>query len=99
MNEMTIEELLRRCSAGERDFTKIEIAHTHREDFMGINLSGADFRFSDLRSIILHCHQVNFSHAILSGLDLCYAHFEEADLNGADLSDSNLEKATCHRTN
>lgn len=99
MREITVEELLNKYAAGERDFTKIDIIWSPDNELLnGINLSRADLRNSDLRSFP-HCNNCNFIEANLSGLDLTGLHFNGANLSRADLSGADLWRAELEGAN
>ena len=73
---MNREELLKRYSAGERDFSHENLSHADLSgaDLRGVNLHGADLRGVNLRNADLRC-------ADLGG----------ANLRGADLSGANID--------
>ncbi|MCC3438120.1 MAG: pentapeptide repeat-containing protein [Microcoleus sp. PH2017_40_RAT_O_B] len=88
--QVWLEEVLRRYEAGERDFSLIQVYLSDEQSkeryLSGVNLSGANFRESDLLHLVLYGQGINFSGSDLSDLDLARAHFEDADLSGANLS-------------
>jgi uncharacterized protein YjbI with pentapeptide repeats len=96
-----LEEVLRRYDAGERDFSLIKVNLTDEQSkegyLSGVNLSGANFRESDLEALVFCGQGINFSGADLSDIDLAYAHFENADLSGANLSGACLWRANFGR--
>jgi uncharacterized protein YjbI with pentapeptide repeats len=99
--ELWFEEVLRRYEAGERDFSliKVNLSGDQCKDgyFSGVNLSGANFRESDLQRLVFYGQGINFSGSDLSDLDLAYAHFEDADSSGANLSGACLWRANFRR--
>ncbi len=67
---MRLEELLSRYAAGERDFSGIEVklSSTLSEQvkewyFSGVDLSGANFRDSDLQALVFWGQGLNLSGA------------------------------------
>jgi uncharacterized protein YjbI with pentapeptide repeats len=96
-----LEEVLRRYEAGERDFSLIQVYLSDEQSkeryLSGVNLSGANFKESDLQSLVFYGQGINFSGSDLSDLDLAYAHFEDADSSGANLSGACLWRANFRR--
>ena len=92
---ITFEKLLQQYAAQERDFAGVHIIleDLREEGMFDINLSGANFRYANLKQIITCSQGINLSGADLRGINLEYAHFEEANLSGADLSYTNLWRA------
>ncbi|MBO0940065.1 histidine kinase [Fibrella sp. HMF5335] len=83
---MTREQLIQRTTGTKRLHMRGQSLKGF--DFSGLDLTGGDFRYSDLR-------RSNFEGAILVGADLSYANlrganFEEANLQDADLSFSDV---------
>ncbi len=104
LKRMTVEELLRRYAAGERNFTGIEVVRASvfielDGYFEGVDLSGASFRDGNLHGIARWMQEINLSRSDLSGLDLAYAHLERAYLSGANLSNVCLWRASLERAN
>ena len=91
---MDREELLKRYSKGERDFSHTDLSHT---DLSHAYLSGADFSHTDLSGTDLSCANLSdadLSHSCLNGADLRCANLSDADLSGADLSGANIDNAS-----
>ncbi|MBD2451181.1 pentapeptide repeat-containing protein [Nostoc sp. FACHB-152] len=65
----------------------------------GTNLSGVDFRGSNLRAIRMYCQGLILCHANLSKLDLNYFLFMGSNLSGANLSGANIFHADFLRAN
>ncbi|MEH1998978.1 MAG: pentapeptide repeat-containing protein [Nostoc sp.] len=65
----------------------------------GTNLSGADFRGSNLRAIRMYSQGLILCHANLSKLDLNYFLFMGSNLSGANLSGANIFHADFLRAN
>lgn len=104
------ENLLKRYTAGERDFREINLSGS--QIFTNANLSGIDLSRAYLNSVdfsganlsnanfegaILknaQLHHANLSGANLKGADLTYASLVQADLTDAILTDVNLESTT-----
>jgi hypothetical protein len=91
---MNREELLKRYSARERDFSYADLSHANLSDadlrnigLRGADLRGADFRGADFRGADLR-------YANLRGADLSDANLRGANLRGADLSDANIDYAS-----
>ena len=78
---MTVQELIRRYAAGERDFGAIDLAEAN---LSRVNLNNA------------HLSRSTFSIANLSGANLNEADLSYAKLNVARLSGANLTKANLH---
>ncbi|MEH2328300.1 pentapeptide repeat-containing protein [Nostoc sp.] len=121
--KITVEELLQRYAAGERDFRKIHLIFDEYERdeskearfdesgdgimrleikegcLRGTNLSGADFRGSNLRAIRMYSQGLILCHANLSKLDLNYFLFMGSNLSGANLSGANIFHADFLRAN
>lgn len=99
--QLWLEEVLRRYDAGERDFSLIKVYLSDEQSkeryLSGVNLSGANFRESDLQHLVFYGQGINFSGSDLSDLDLAYAHFEDADSSGANLSGACLWRANFRR--
>src|SRR6478672_2759113 len=81
---MTIEELLSRYAAGEREFVGIELIEANLN---GVNLSGANLS------------RANLSVSNLSGANLSGTNLTEAKLNVAKLRSVNLSKAILNSAN
>ncbi|MFN6563327.1 MAG: pentapeptide repeat-containing protein [Nostoc sp. ChiSLP01] len=81
--EITVEELLQRYAAGERDFSVVCLDDA---DLSGANLAGIDFSHARLR------------WANLSGAILCGANLSDTDLQRANLTGANLEAANIINT-
>lgn len=84
--KITVEELLRRYTAGERDFTNIVIDDWRKEMPSGVDLSGINFEGSSL--------SVNFKGAILRGANFRYTclgdgNWEDTDFSGSDFTGIN----------
>lgn len=75
---MNREDLLKRYSAGERDFSCVNLRHS---DLRGVDLRGAELRHA------------NFSGADLRGANLSDANLRHSDLRGADLRGADLSGA------
>lgn len=88
---ITIDELLERYAAGERDFTPFGIEYTER-DLKGVNLSGATFGIRTMEFVAVW-DEVDFSKANLSGAWLDKRSIENANLRGANLSKASLYQA------
>jgi uncharacterized protein YjbI with pentapeptide repeats len=86
---MTVDELLARYAAGERDFSEIRLSDDVIDQTLrDVNLSGANFSKGDLREAWLE--RVNLSDANLSGVNLCFTSFINCDLSGANLDGATL---------
>ena len=120
---ITLEELLQRYAAGERDFRKIHlvfdeyerdesgearfdesgnvIRHPGIEEgcLRGTNLSGVDFRGSDLRDIRMYSQGLILCHANLSKLDLSVFLFRGSNLSGTNLSGAQIFRANFSHAN
>lgn len=120
---ITLEELLQRYAAGERDFRKIrlffdeyerdESGEARFDEFgrviwrpgikegclRGTNLSGVDFRVSDLRAIRMYSQGLILCHTNLSKLDLSVFLFRGSNLSGANLSGADLFRVNFAYTN
>ena len=120
---ITLEELLQRYAAGERDFRKIHlvfdeyerdesgearfdesgnvIRHPGIEEgcLRGTNLSGVDFRGSNLKDIRMYSEGLILCHANLSKLDLSVFLFRGSNLSGANLSGALLFRVDFADTN
>ena len=85
---MTAEEIIRRYTAGERDFSGADLrgVDLSKADLCGADLSAADLREADLSGADLN--EVN-----LYGADLSGAKLRGASLRGADLRGARLGKA------
>jgi uncharacterized protein YjbI with pentapeptide repeats len=108
---MTVEELLNRYRAGEREFTGVTFTYLVRlinaytdeweripYDFLdGADFSGSDFRGSDLTGISFE--GANLSGSNLSNLDLGKCDFPKANLSGANLSNSCLWRGDFNNAN
>lgn len=71
-------------------------------DFTGINLSGADLRFTSLKRACLkhsRLERANLSHAILQNADLSCANLFQGILSVADLTESNLSNTVLREAN
>lgn len=91
--DMTVEELLRRYAAGERDFSGV--------DLRGANLSGVHRRF-DVGAYAEPYRQgitSDLSGINLSGADLTEANLRGVNLAGANLSNANLTRANLNYSN
>jgi DNA-binding XRE family transcriptional regulator len=96
---MTAEELLQRYTAGERDFSGLNLIRLNvggdnplGANLNGINLSGSNLSESDLTKI-------NLSEANLSGADLSQCLLKNANLSGANLSGANLSNTLVSGSN
>lgn len=96
---MTAEELLRRYTAGERDFTGVDLRGVKLEEvgLEGINLEGADLRetsfcYSNLQGAI-------FINANLEGADLYLTVLVETDFRGGTLRRCNTLETDMTRAN
>jgi uncharacterized protein YjbI with pentapeptide repeats len=83
---ITVEELLRRFAAGERDFTEINIRDSREGLMRGIDLSGINLEGSSL--------SVDFSGAILRETNFRYTvwdivTWEDIDFSGSDFTGIN----------
>lgn len=83
---ITVEELLSRYAAEERDFTYVAIYDSRKRLFRGINLSGINLEGSAL--------SVDFSGAILREANFRYTvwgkcHWHEADFSSSDFTGIN----------
>ena len=95
---MTIDELLERYTAEERDFRGIEFSIRGKiRSLENINLSGVDFRSSSLESITFFTG-VNLSKANLRRLTLERSNLEEANFSEADLSYTDLWRSDFSHT-
>ena len=88
---ITIDELLERYAAGERDFTQFKIGYTDR-DLRGVNLSEATFGVRTLE-FVGTLKGINLSGANLSGAWLDERSIENANLRGANLSKAKFFQA------
>ncbi len=86
--EMTVDELLARYAAGERDFSEIRLSYIPDRILSDVNLSGANFSKGNLGYDRLE--RVNLSGANLSEVDLSFTGFINCDLSGANLEESIL---------
>ena len=98
---ITIDELLERYAAGERNFTQFQIRYTHTYtvrgniivpriiDLKGVNLSGATFGTRAFESIN-PLDGINLSQANLSGAWLDEHSINKANLRGANFFQSSL---------
>ncbi|MBP0003394.1 MAG: pentapeptide repeat-containing protein [Cyanobacteria bacterium SBC] len=94
----SVEELLRRYAAGERDFEQVRLsqADLHNAILHGIDLSEAILNEANLSRTDLRGADFSWadlSQANLCGADLRGAIFTRADLTGANLRRANLLKA------
>ena len=80
---ITVEELLRRYAAGERDF--VDICVPDGSDLSGVDLRGANFMGAKLGKAY---ETTNLSGANLSGTNLRYAWLISSNLRGIDLTGS-----------
>ena len=86
--EITVEELLTRYAAGERDFTNIVIDDSREDLLRGIDLSGINLKGSYLA--------VDLSGAVLSQANLRntvwgdHCDWKEADFSGSDMTGINI---------
>ena len=89
---MTVEELIRRYAAGERDFAGSDLrgADLSEADLRGIDLSRANLREADLSGADLS--DVSLYRADLSGAKLCGTRLRGADLRAAKLGGSGPAK-------
>ena len=97
--KITVEELLERYTAGERNFEKIilEYADLSGVELRNINFGGAIFSYvnlnsihlrqCDLRTQFIYC---NFINAVIENYDLERARFYDCDLRGASSKICNL---------
>ena len=99
MRKMTIDRLLERYAAGERDFRGIKFSTRGKiRNLENVNLSGTDFRYSSLESITFFT-RINLSKSDLRGLVLEQSNFEEANFSGADLSYTDLWRSDFSHAN
>ena len=120
---ITVEELLQRYAAGERDFRKIHLVFDEYERdesgearfdesgngimrpgvqegcLRGTNLSGVDFRGSDLGAIRMYSQGLILCHANSSKLDLSVFLFRGSNLSGANLSGAQIFRANFSHAN
>jgi len=111
--EMTVEELLERYAAGERDFTGVKLFGIRLMDkvLRGIILKEADLRdayfdwstlsYADLSYADLrgsHLGEASLGRANLEGVDLSHAVFGQTTLREANLSHAKLERAILTET-
>lgn len=82
-NANSVEELLARYQAGERDFHKIDLPGA---DLSGLNLDEVDLNLANLKG-------VNLSGSSLQRANLQGAILQGANLSGADLTGANLDWA------
>lgn len=87
---MTREQLIQRTTGTKR--LQMRGQALKGFDFSGLDLTGADFRFSDLR-------RANFEGAILVGADLSYASLRGANFAGANLQDADFRFSSLLNTN
>lgn len=95
---LSVEELLNRHEAGERDFSGALLrgVDLSAAKLGGINLSGADLRDANLSGTILN--GANLRDAHLGGANLSWADLFGADLSGADLTGAEMTMAIIIRT-
>lgn len=86
---MTVEELLERYAAGERDFSGVDLSD--------VNLSGADLLHINLSGANLS--RANLVGARLYGADIRQCNLSGADLRNADLRVSRLDEVNFQDTN
>ena len=89
--EITVEELLSKYAAGERDFTNVVIYDSRKGlmsgvDFSSINLEGS-YLAVDLSGTILS--QANLRNTIWGD----YCRWKEADFSGSDMTGINIESS------
>lgn len=87
------EEFLKRCEAGEKDFTGINLAYAN---LVGISLNDVNLSQANLTQVKLsscNLSGANLSGTNLSGASLGNANLTNADLGFADLSAANLNSA------
>lgn len=98
MRKLTFDEVLQEYSRGRRDFTNVNVVMNRdidREEFIQINLSGADFRGGNLRFFWAYLGGrkgagINLSGANFNGLELTYQHFIGANLRGTAFQNAGL---------
>ncbi|MEG4350940.1 pentapeptide repeat-containing protein [Microcoleus sp. LAD1_D5] len=85
---MTVEELLKKYAAGERNFAGINLTEAN---LSGVNLSGANLKGANLS--VANLSGANLSKTNLTGAKLNIARLSGAHLGGADLTDADLNVA------
>ena len=95
---MTAEELLKRYTEGERDFSGVNLSGINLRGvtLTEVNLSGANLHSTDLSGADLrdaYLSEANLNEANLSGTDLSNADLSNAKLKGTDLSETILHNA------
>ncbi len=85
---MTVDELLTRYAAGERDFSEIRLSYIPDRTLEDVNLSGANFNKGSLGHDRLE--RVNLSGANLSDVNLGFTGFTNCDLSNANLDGAEL---------
>jgi uncharacterized protein YjbI with pentapeptide repeats len=90
---MTIEELLSRYRAGQRDFRNLNLiaANLRNVNLSGANLSGANLTRANLTKTNLS--YANLSDAVITGANLTETSLVKANLTNADLSEVQLGHA------
>jgi uncharacterized protein YjbI with pentapeptide repeats len=86
--KMTVNELLARYAAGERNFSEIRLSYIPDRTLREVNLSRANFSKGELGHDRLE--KVNLSRANLSEVDLSFTGFINCDFSGANLDGSIL---------
>ncbi|MHC5725858.1 MAG: pentapeptide repeat-containing protein, partial [Nostoc sp.] len=81
---ITVEELLRRYAAGERNFSAIKFSYSEK-GLRGCNLSGINLSGSQI--------EVYMADVNLSGADLSEVYMPETILSRSNLSGANLSSA------
>ncbi len=81
---ITVDELLERYAAGERNF--VDICLPEKSDLTGVNLSGAILLGSNLSSI-------NFTNANLTNCDLRHCWLTSSNFTKANLEGANIDRA------
>src|SRR5919199_1164249 len=85
---MTVEELLKKYAAGERNFAGINLTEAN---LSGVNLSGANLKGANLS--VANLSGANLSKTNLTGAKLNIARLSGAHLGGANLTDADLNVA------
>jgi uncharacterized protein YjbI with pentapeptide repeats len=90
---MTLEELLAKYEAGERDFSGVDLSEAN---LSGVKLNEANFSHANLSIVNLsgsHLCSTDFSHAQINVARLSGAYLHQANLNHASLNVANLIRA------
>lgn len=94
---MTLEELLAKYEAGERDFRSVDLSEAN---LSGVKLNEANFSHANLSIVNLsgsHLCGTDFSHAQINVARLSGAYLHQANLNHASLNVANLIRADLSR--